>query len=356
MSSPIIIMPEELSALAGAILAGAGSAPEDADRVAASLVWADLRGRHAQGVFRLGVLVEMLEHGIITSPAAMSWSGQAPAVAHLDAANGFGQVAGALAMQRAIEIAKVMGIGMVTVNHSNHYGAAAYYTAMAAEAGCAGFTTSNATPKAAPYGGTKAVYGTNPISFGCPAAPGTPVLVDFATSAIAGSSIRAIREKSGALPEGAALDARGVPTTDPIAAGAGSLLPAAGPKGSGLALMAEILSAILPGAGLSREIGPLYDDWERRENCGHWFLAIDIAQTQPMRRYPERMDDLIGMVKESSDADPSPVRYPGELRGALERRYAREGIPIDETTAQKLERLARRLRVDVPWQQNGGWR
>ena len=352
MTSPVLMTPGDLSAFAAGILAGAGSAPEDAGIVAASLVWADLRGRHSQGVFRLGVLANMLEHGIITSPAEMIWSEQAPAIAHLDAANGFGQVAGGRAMRRAIELAKVMGIGMVTVNQSNHYGAAAYYSAMAAEAGCAGFTTTNATPKAAPHGGTKPVFGTNPISFGCPAAPGAPVLVDFATSAIAGSTIRTIKEAGGTLPEGTALDSRGIPTTDPLAADAGSLLAAAGPKGSGLALMVEVLSAILPVAGLSREIGPLYKEWRRGGNCGHCFMAIDIARTQPMSRYHERMDELLGFVRDSSDAHASPVRYPGELRGELERRYSREGIPIDETTSRLLERLARRLHVEVPWKQN----
>ena len=353
MSSHVIMMPDELVALAAEILSGAGSAAEDAEIVASNLVWADLRGRHPLGVARLGVLAEMLGRGFITSPASMIWSGQAPAIAHLDAANGFGQVAGERAMRRAIEIAKVMGIGMVTVNHSHHFGAAGYYGAMAAEAGCMGVTTTNAPPRVAPHGGTRPVFGANPIAFGCPGAPGAaPVLVDLATSALAPSTVRAAKDAGEPLPEGSALDSRGNPTTDPAAAEGGSLVSAAGAKGSGLAFIAEILSAILPGAGLSREIGRNAGNAHQRENCGHCFIAIDIGQTQPLRRYQERMDDLIGLVKDSSEIHPSPVRYPGELRGALERQYAREGIPVDEKTSRLLERLARSVRIDVPWKQH----
>ena len=139
-------------------------------------------------------------------------------------------------------------------------------------------TFTNATPKVAPYGGTKALFGTNPICFGCPTPSGHPILVDFSTSAIAGSTIRNLNEAGGRLPEGVALDSSGKPTTDPSALSTGSLLPIAGPKGSGLGLIVELFCGILAGAGMSHEVGPYYATGKRSVNLGHVFMAFDISR------------------------------------------------------------------------------
>lgn len=347
----ITLSKTELYRLTVRLLTASHSSDSDAEAVARSLVWADLHGRHAQGIFRLPVLAKMLGKGLITSPAVMTWSGHAPAVYHLDAGNGFGQVAGELAVKKAIEVARVMGIGMVTVNRSNHYGAAGYYAAIAAESGCMGITSTNASPKVAPYGGTTPVLGTNPIAFGCPVSAGKHILVDFSTSAIAGSTVRSMNENGSKLPEGVALDASGNPTTDPAALSTGSILSAAGAKGYGLGMMVEVLCGILSGAGMSFEVGPYYTTLERKENCGHTFIAIDISHMQPMSRYFRRTDELIAAVKGSPGINHIPVRYPGEVRADIAERYEREGIPLADETVRLLEQLALESDTQLPWKQ-----
>lgn len=341
---------EPLQDVAHQLLVASGAGADEALLVAESLVWADLRGRHPQGVFRIPVLADMMSKGLITSPARMSWARPAPAVYHLDAGNGFGQVAGRRAMERAIELARELGVGVVTVSGTNHYGAASYFCALAAEAGCLGLTCTNATPKVAPWGGTRAVLGTNPIALGCPTAAGGPILVDLSTASIAGSTIRALKETGGQLPPGVALDAEGRPTTDPRALDTGSLLPAAGPKGFGLGLMVEVLSGILAGAGMSHEVGPYYQTGKRGANLGHVFAAVSIGRLQPMENYLRRMEDLRGAIRESPRLDESEeIRLPGETRWRSAERSSREGIALPEETVKALEKVAGRAGVTLPW-------
>ncbi len=345
----VILQENRLRRFASELLTASGSARKDAEEVAGALVWADKRGRYAQGVFRIPVLATMLKKDLISSPARMRWRESAPSIAHLDAGNGFGQIAGARAMRRGIEIAKETGIGFVAVNNSNHYGAASYYCAMAAEAGCLGITFANATPKVAPYGGTKAIFGTNPVAFGCPTSSGTPILVDFSTSAIAGSTIRNINESGGRLPEGVALDESGRPTTDPAALQTGSLLPIAGPKGYGLGMMVEIFCGILAGAGMSHEVGPYYSTWKRRVNSGHIFIAIDISALQPAAEYFGRLDELIREIKSSPRQEGfEEILIPGEIRGRFAEKTS-QGIPLTEETVRLLEEHAQRVGCEIPW-------
>jgi ureidoglycolate dehydrogenase (NAD+) len=341
---------QELQSLAQELLVASGAAADEALLVAESLVWADLRGRHPQGVFRIPVLADMMSKGLISSPATMRWDQPAPAVHHLDAGNGFGQVAGRRAMLRAVELARQSGIGLVTVSGTNHYGAASYFCALAAEEGCLGLTCTNATPKVAPWGGTRAVLGTNPIALGCPSASGGPILVDLSTAAIAGSTIRAINETGGQLPPGVALDAEGRPTTDPRALNTGSLLPAAGPKGFGLGLMVEVLSGILAGAGMSHEVGPYYQTGKRGANLGHVFAAVDIGRLQPLEAYLRRVEDLHRAIMDSPRLDEGEeIRIPGETRWRCAERYSREGISLPEETVGALEKTARRTGRALPW-------
>ena len=339
-----------LERFATELLTGARSSRKDAQRVARALVWSDLRGRHPQGVVRIPVLATMLKHGLITSPTQMTWSELSAVTYRLNAGNSFGQIAGEEATRKAVYLAKKSGIGMVVVNNSNHYGAASYFCALAAEADCIGMTFTNATPKVAPYGGTKPIFGTNPIAFSCPTSSGIPILVDFSTSAIAGSTIRHLKESGGKLPEGVALDTNGLPTTDPAALTIGSLLPAAGPKGYGLGLMVEIFCGILAGAGMSHEVGPFYSTWKRNVNSGHLFMAMDISKFQALQLYFERIDMLIGEIKSSPTLEgTSEVLFPGEIRGRYLEKYMREGIPLGEETVHALEKLARSLAIEVPW-------
>ena len=345
-----VVPADELRTFAARLLGAAGASADEAAMVARILVWSDLRGREPQGVFRIPVLAKMLANGLVTSPAAMTFEQLAPAAARLDAANGFGQIAGDRAMRRAVELAGRSGIGLVGVKNSNHYGAASYFCSLAAEAGCAGFAFTNATPKVTPHGGRKPVFGTNPVAFGCPAPGGAPILVDFSTSAIAGSTIRMINASGGSLPEGVALDKSGAPTVDPKALNSGSLLPAAGAKGYGLSLMVEILCGILSGAAMSHEVGPMYSTWKKSASPGHFFMALAIGRLMPEEAFLARIGALISEIKSSPVLEGfGEILLPGEIRGRFAREYGASGVPLSAETVRLLSDQARGAKVPCPW-------
>jgi LDH2 family malate/lactate/ureidoglycolate dehydrogenase len=347
MTPSLTVRKEELQEFVANLLIAAKGSSEDAEIVSESLVWADLRGRHEHGVsFLLPTLIRMLVRSLIHSPATMKWTKTAPATYQLDAGHGFGQVAGCLAMEKAISLASTQGIGLVAVRQSNHYGAAAYYSARAAEAGCIGFTCTNSFPRVAPFGGSQPLLGTNPLAFACPTASGSPVLVDFATAALAGLSIRKMSENGGQLPPGVALDADGQPTTNPSAVAKGCLLPAAGPKGFGLGLMVEIFSGLLTGAAMGREIGSFFNTWDRPANLGHVFIAIHIDHFMPIGAFTDRLQTLLGWIVDCpSQHGAEPVRFPGELRSRYAALYERSGIPLEIRAVQVLDQLADELTV-----------
>jgi LDH2 family malate/lactate/ureidoglycolate dehydrogenase len=336
----------KLSSFASGILERLGADAAESPRVARNLVWADMCGRHPQGVFRLPVLGRMLRHGLITSPARYAMTVRTEALSHLDAGNGFGQIAGEMAMEQAITSARMQGLGMTTVSNSNHFGAASYYVSLAAGAGCIGMAMTNASPKVAPYGSSTPVFGTNPVAIGFPSPTGDPVLVDFSTAAIAGSTIRNLEAGGGALPEGVALDEAGRPTTSPADLKRGVLLPAAGAKGSGLGMAVEIFSAVLSGAGMSHEVGAYYENWKRSMNIGHAFIAFDIRRFVGMDDFTGRTGNLIRTMKAGRRSGADPVRYPGELRGEQSRISAREGVLLPEETLKAISGLCEELNID----------
>ena len=168
-----------------------------------------------------------------------------------------------------------------------------------------------------------------------------PVLVDLSTAAYAGSSLRKTSSAGGQLPPGVALDTEGQPTTEPSAAARGCLLPAAGPKGFGLALMVEILSGLLSGAAIGQEVGSLFNTWNRPVNIGHLFIAIQIDHFMPRRIFLERLQTLLGWIAECPrQKQEEPIRFPGELRAHYTALFERNGIPVEQRAIEVLNRLA----------------
>ncbi len=340
----------ELKQFAVELLTKAGAESGEAAAVAEGLLWADLRGRHPQGVSRIPVFAKRVGRKLISSPATMTFEQVASAAFRLDAGNGFGHIAGKRAMEKAVSIAKEQGLGFVAVRNSNLYGAASYFCDIAAGTGCVSFTCTNAVAKVAPHGGRRALFGTNPLAFGCPTPSGDPILVDLSTSALAGSDTRTRSETGKTLPAGVALDKNGNPTVNPSDVTTGALLPAAGAKGFGLALIVDILSGILTGAAIGKEVGSIYNTWDRPVNTGHVFLAIDIDRFVAREEFALRMDTLLQWVHENPPVDPDmPVRYPGEIRAELARAYLANGIPLPDEVTEQLASLAHELQVSTPW-------
>jgi ureidoglycolate dehydrogenase (NAD+) len=332
------------------VMESVGASSMDSEVLAEGLLWADLRGRHTQGLTRLPNFVERLSKGLIRSPASMVWHEIGRASALLDAGHGLGHVAGRKAILRAVDLARAQGVGLVAVRHSNHFGAAGYYCALAAEAACLSFNFTNAFPKVAPYGGRKPVLGTNPIAFGCPKRGTGPLLVDLATGALSGGEARSTGDKGGRLPPGVALDAEGRPTQDPAALKGGCLLPVAGARGFALGLMVEVLSGVLTGSAIGKEVGSLFSTWDRPNDVGHLFIAVNIEHFLPLSEFLDRLDRLLSWIAVTPPQEGfEAVRIPGEIRVRLAEKYMREGIPVAHESIAALTQLAKRFHLSLPW-------
>src|SRR5690606_37104179 len=147
----------------------------------------------------------------------------------------------------------------------------------AIDAGCIGISATNTAPSMAVWGSREPAVGTNPIAFGMPAGRYPPYILDIATSVVARGKIVEKSKRGEAIPPGWALDRDGQPTVDSVAAANGVVLPFAGPKGSGLAVIVDVLCGVLSGAAFGSLIGNLYSDFSNEQNIGHFFMAIDIA-------------------------------------------------------------------------------
>lgn len=339
------VAPDDLRALARSLMRDAGVDAAQIATVVDNLVWNDMAGRRNHGVERLPILLRRVRAGLIRCPAETIETRLGPGLARLDAGGGFGQHAGRLAMDRAVALAGETGLGAVGVRDSNFFGTGAYFVQIAAAAGMIGLALSNSFPKVAAQGGLRPVLGTNPLAFAAPRRDGRALLVDMSTAGLAGSTIRAHQRAGAALPEGLVIDAGGRPVTDPDAAGEGTLLPAAGAKGFGLALMVEVLAGVLTGAGIGAGVGSLYRDFDRNGDSGHFLLALDPRRFMPEAAWFDRMDTLEALLRASGDG----VRLPGELRWQALEESAARGIPLEPATRAALERLARAGGIGVPW-------
>ena len=329
------------------LLAAGGVDPVQEKSVADNLAWCDMSGRRNHGIERLPILLKRVRTGAIKCPCDLKISRPAQAVGRIDADAGFGHHAAKIGMDLACELAADAGIGVAGIRNSNFFGAGAYYVQQAAERGMIGLAVSNSFPKVAAFGGTAPVLGTNPLAFSAPRADGRSILIDMSTAAMAGSSVREAIAKGEMLEPGLAIDADGVPVRDPACAASGTLLPAAGAKGFGLAILVELLSGVLTGAGIAGQVASMYADLDQPGQNGHLLLAIDITRWMPLEQFHQRVEALtIAITAPLGSHD---VRLPGDERWAEISRSEREGILIEDHTLAQIERMAGDLSVALDW-------
>ena len=340
-----VVALDKLTTFAAEILAAAGADKEQAASVAEVLVWGDAFGRPNQGVWRLPILCKRLSAGLFQCPCQPRIDDSAPAVAVIDGDNGIGHYVGQVAADAAIERAAKNGVAAVAVSNSNFLGALGYYVQRIAERGMIAMLFNNSFPKVAPHGGTKPVLGTNPLAFAAPRRDGKSIIVDLATAASAGSDITKAAELGQPLPVGIAIDREGQPITDPRKVNQGALLPVGGAKGYALGLIVEILAGVVTGAGISHGVRSMYSDFENPGNSGHFFVAVDIKTLMPLNTYYERMELLVGVLRDCDG-----VLLPGESRWrAQAETEAAGGVTLDEQTTAALSKLAKSLTVALPW-------
>ncbi|WP_370221691.1 Ldh family oxidoreductase [Cytobacillus sp.] len=320
---------------------------DEAEIITEVLLEADLREIHSHGFLRLPIYVERIQKGLITNKVNLNAEQENPVLALLDGNYGAGQVVAYKAMEKSIEKAEESGIGLVAVKNSNHFGITAYYSLMAAKQDKIGIVISNVAPLMPAIGGAEKVIGNNPISIAAPSGEGDPIVLDMALSNTAFGKILFAKEKNQPIPEGWGVDAKGVPTTNPDdVINGGFLSPVGGPKGFGLALMAEILTGVLSGGHFSKMIPSMYDV-NQKQSISHFMLTIDIKQLIPLEIYYSSVKQLVSYIRDSKKAEGTDHIYlPGEIEFLKEKRNKEAGVPMEEKTFNSLNELARTLGVE----------
>ena len=293
-----VISADELTAWTAELLAAARFPRLTAQLVAESLVAANLRSVDSHGVQLLPYYVEQVERGDMDPAAQGHVLTESGACLLYDGANGPGQQVSSVCCEHAARLAHKHGIALVTARDSNHFGAAAYWAQKISAAGLVGIVMCNASPIVAPWQAKEPRLGTNPI---CMSVPG-PWLLDMATTTVANNRIfKALANGEETIPAGWAMDAQGVPTTDTDAAARGLPMPLGGYKGSGLAMLVEILCAGLSGGAMSVEVGGIRIRG-KPTRISQMFMAIDVSRFMPLDEFTRRIEWLVNTVKSAVPA------------------------------------------------------
>jgi LDH2 family malate/lactate/ureidoglycolate dehydrogenase len=357
------VNPEKLTDYATRVFMALDVPKEDARVTADVLVAADLRGVDSHGVARLRRYVQGLRDGVMLAHPNVQVVHETPATALIDGGAGLGQPVGRRAMKLAIEKARNVGAGFVSVRNSNHYGIAGYYAMMALEEGnMLGLSMTNAAVLVVPTFGRDALLGTNPISVAAPSGQERPFVLDMATSTVPRGKLEVYNRLGKELPLGWATDEHGQDTTDaarvldnfkqragggllPLG-GAGELL--SGHKGYGLALLVDILCGVLPGAGYANRIYPKDAAGKPLPaDVGHFFGAWRIDGFRPVEEFQASMDDIIQRLKNVPKAEGQERIYiHGEKEYEEAERRERDGIPLVRKVYDDLQAIAEETGVE----------
>lgn len=309
----------------------AAGAPQDiANSVADSLVKSELVGHESHGVVRVRQYLDAIERGELDPAARPKIVHELPTLCLVDACSAFGQVAARFAIEQAIERARDYAIAAVGLKQCGHVGRLGEWVALAASENFAALAFCNGGGRGGsvtPFGGAARVLSTNPVAAALPTGDGAPIVLDFATSAVAEGKVRVARNRGKPIPEGWVVNSAGEPTTNPndLYEG-GMLLPAAGHKGYGLSLLVEYLGGILTGAGC-----PCFPTFV--PGNGVLFMLIDVEAFRPFAEYQQDSTELVSRVK---GAKPAPgfeeVLLPGEPEQRTLTQRSASGLSLDDAT------------------------
>lgn len=319
----------------------------DATLIADCLVSADLRGVSTHGIVRLPGYLDRLRRGLIAARPDVTVRRLTPASAKVDGGNGFGFVIACRAVDVAVELARDVGVGVVSVSRSTHFGAAATYALRGLRAGVVTIVMTNSAPAMPPFGGSRPLLGTGPLAVGAPGGTRShDFVLDMSPAVAARGKIRLAAQRGEQIPAGYALTAGGVPTTDPWQALNGVLLPMGGPKGSGLALTIDILCGVLTGAAFAGDVGDQYTDYDQPQNVGHFVLAMRPDLFVSMEEYGQRMDTLADRVHGNPPvAGTDAVLMPGEVELRNQKQRGATGIVVGPKELAALQDEAHRCGV-----------
>jgi (2R)-3-sulfolactate dehydrogenase (NADP+) len=324
---------EDAQTLARSAFESVGIPPEQADISAAALVRAEADGMASHGLSRVGQYCGHVQVGRVNPSAIPTVRHERPAAVVIDAQEGLAFPALQLASRRAAEKAKTAGIGMAAVGNSHHFGVAGHIAEDLARQGLIAIVMGN-SPAAMPmWGGSRPLFGTNPIAAAFPRTGQDPVVIDLSLSAVARGKLMVAAQKGESIPEGWALDADGQPTTDPKAGLAGMMVPAGGAKGAMLALMIEVLVVGLTGSSFGYEADSFFELEGNRPRIAQLVIAID-PQIAGQGVFQSRLEDLITVMSQDRS-----VRLPGSRRFALRHKAETEGIEVNEAVLTSIQKF-----------------
>jgi LDH2 family malate/lactate/ureidoglycolate dehydrogenase len=340
--------PAHLRSLGRRIFEAAGAPPDVAEHVAGHLVAANLSGHDSHGVIRIPWYVGHVRRGWVRPAARPRLVDERPAAALVSGEWGFGHPAATLAIDAACERARRGGLGAAGLVRATHLGRLGTYMERAAGGGLVAMMWLGglgAQRAAVPHGARRGIYGTNPIAAGFPGAGAGTLLLDFATTAVAGGKVMVARDRGVPLPEGVALDVNGRPTTDPEAALDGWLLPFGAHKGYALAFFAQLLGRSLTGADALE--GAPGDPGSPFDRSGAFFIAVDPGLFRPAEDAAASAARFAGEVR---DLPPAPgferVMAPGDPE-ARSRRERAAAIPLPDETWRQIAAAADSLAVPL---------
>jgi LDH2 family malate/lactate/ureidoglycolate dehydrogenase len=345
--SPGRIAADHLRDFVGRLLEAARYPAPRARLVADSLVDADMRGVASHGVTRVRIYTKRSMAGIVDPSVTPEVVGGRRAGRLVDGLNAPGHVAADIAVTEALSGAQELGVCVVGVRNSNHCGTLSYFLRRIAAAGYVGIAASNGPAVMAYFGGRSRAVGTNPLGYAFPRPDGPPILLDMATSnAARGKIIQMARSGEGQVPEGWAVDTEGRITTDPVEALAGAVLPFGGPKGSGLAMGAELLCGTLMSGVIGGRIGDMYENWDLPQHVGHIFFVLDPDCWVGREAFDENVRSFVQYVKSLPPAaGHTEVYLPGELEDRAADDAQRRGVLLGGAVIADLRSLGEELGV-----------
>jgi len=328
-------------------LSKAGLPAADAAKVAELMLEADLTGADAHGVFRLPQYVLRFKLGGLNPRPNITVERTAPATALVNGDNGMGHLVVSRTMETAIEIARENGVGWVGVRMSNHAGAAGVYAALPLKADMIGMYAAVANANHMPLaGGSEPLLGTNPLAIAIPAGKEPPLVLDIATSIVSYGTIKNHRLQNMPLHDDWMVDPKtGEAVIDARKSAEALLLPMAGYKGAGLALMIGMLAGVLNGALFGRDCVDFNADPATVNNTGQFVLALDPARFQPLDKFKAEVDRHARELRSSKALPGQSVRLPGDARAKRRADRLVNGLALAPELLKELDKLAAELKI-----------
>lgn len=335
-----------------------GCNENDAKTAATNLLIADLRGIDSHGVARLSGYVRLWEAQRINAKPNIRLIHETPSTGVVDGDSGLGLVVAPYAMQIAIEKAKIVGTGWVSVQNSNHFGIAGAYAMMGLSEDIVGIAMTNASAIVAPTFSKEKLLGTNPIAVAIPAGKEPPFVADFATTTAANGKLEILQRKNESVPLGWVQNKEGQQSDDAheLKKG-GALLPLGSDrehsshKGYMLGSIVDIFSGILSGANFGPWVPPFPSYVPMPENMpgkgiGHFFGAMRVDAFRPASEFKNNMDQWIRRFRSAEAVEGESVIIPGDPERIVELERQKTGIPLLDSVVQDLVLVGQLLEID----------